>query len=384
VRFLNLVIKNTARNKRRTALTVVSLMLSLFLFVFFETVFDNWSQSSASVPESKRRLIVRNLMMTNFMPISHAKLIARVPNVAVVHPWVWFMGRLKDRPKDLFTNMAVDLDTFQATWGEYRVDAETMLRWKQSRQGCLVGKRLLTKYGWRRGSRLTLGSDVLPGCEAELEVIGTYEGGQDEETLFFDLKYVHELVRGTPYQDQVGAFCVIVSDLPSIPRVIEGIDSSLKGSQAPTKTETEKDFILGVMSMVGDVRGLMMKATVVVLGVVFLVVMNTMAMSVRERTREVAVLKALGFSPRLVVSLVIGEGVFTALIGGAIGTIGTRLVFELLGRPTVLVYFPNFYPSWTTVGTGLAIAFLIGLFSSVVPALQASRIEVVKGLRRVG
>ncbi len=386
MRFLHLVLRNALRNKRRTTLTVLSLGLSLFLFVFFDTLFGNWARGSEQVSESERLLIVRPLSFSNFLPESHQKLIQRVGGVELVAPWHWFGGRIETRPRETFASFAVEAETFETAWSEYKVSPAVTAAWLKERRGAIVGQRLLDRFGWKVGQTVVLVSDVYPTCEPMLVIVGTYEGGRLDEAIFFQRRYLMELLRDTAFEGRTWGFRVIVKDVERLAPVMEAIDRITEGSSAPTKTETEKDVMLGFMSLVGDVRALITNVTFVVLGVVFLVVSNTMAMGVRERTREIAVMKAIGFTPAHVVSLVIAEGVVTALLGGLLGCVGTRVLFEnVLHRPTIILgYFPEFSPTWTTVGEGMAIAALIGVLSALVPAVQAARVEVVAGLRRVG
>jgi putative ABC transport system permease protein len=386
VRFLHLILRNALRNKRRTALTVLSLGMSLFLFVFFDTLFSNWARGSEHVPDGDRLLIVRPLSFSNFLPDSHAKIIERVAGVELVHPWHYFDGRLEGAPREVFPNFAVEAETFEPAWSDYKVAPSVLEAWLKDRRGAIVGKKLLDRFGWKVGQTVVLVSAIYPTCEPMLVIKGTYEGGRLQDGLFFQRRYLQELLKETPFEGRTWGYRVLVKEPDKLPSVIATIDATTQGSSAPTKTETEKDLLIGMVSMVSDVRALVTNVTFVVLGVVFLVVSNTMAMGVRERTREIATMKAIGFTPGHVVSLVIAEGVVTALLGGLLGCVGTRILFEdVLGRPTIVMgYFPDFSPTWTTVGQGMALAALIGFLSALVPAVQAARIEVVAGLRRVG
>ncbi len=386
MRFLHLILRNALRNKRRTALTVLSLGMSLFLFVFFDTLFGNWARGSEHVSDADRVVIVRPLSMSNFLPDSHAKIIERVDGVELVHPWHWFDGRLEGAPREVFPSFAVEAETFEPAWSDYKVERPVLDAWLKDRRGAIVGKKLLDRFGWKVGQTVVLVSAIYPTCEPMLVITGTYEGGRLQDGLFFQRRYLKELLKDTPFEGRTAAFRVLVRSPDKLASVIATIDGTTQGSPAPTKTETEKDLLINMVSMVSDVRALVTNVTFVVLGVVFLVVSNTMAMGVRERTREIATMKAIGFTPRHVVSLVIAEGVVTALVGGFLGCVGTRVLFEnVLGRPTIVMgYFPDFSPTWATVGQGMGLAALIGFLSALVPAVQAARIEVVAGLRRVG
>lgn len=385
MKLADLVARSARRNPRRTVLTLGALATALFLHAFVETVLDGWKAGSTSSPESQRRLLVRHAVsLAHLMPESHGRAIAHIPGVALVAPHHWFGGRLKDRERDAFANFAVEAGTFERVWSEFRVRPDHLAAWKRDRRGAIVGKKLLERFGWRVGQRITLVGDAYAGCDPELTILAVYEGGQDAETLFFHRDMLEEMLRGTAAYAMVPTFYVVLTDASLAASVCRAIDERFVASDAPTKTETEKDFFLGFVAMVGDVRAIVRRVTLVVLAAVFLVVANTMAMAVRERTREVAILKALGFQPATVVTLVAGEGLLVGACGWLVGCVGARVLFELvLGRPTLFHYFPDFVPSWTTVLTGLPIALAIGLGSALGPAALAARIEVVAGLRRV-
>jgi putative ABC transport system permease protein len=248
----------------------------------------------------------------------------------------------------------------------------------------VVGARLLAKYGWRVGQRVTLTSNVFPDLEVTVAIVGTYDRGPDEETFLLQRRYLQELLRATPYFGTVGSFVVVVQDERDLPRVIQEIDARFESSEAPTKTETEKEFLLNALNVVGDVRVVIRGVTWIALVVVFFIVTNAMAGSVRERASEIAVLKTLGFAPRTVAALVAGECLLVAALGGAVASLGTRVLFhDVLGRPTVLRYFPEFAPPWTTVVTGLGLSLVLGAVAGIWPAVLASRVTPAQGLRRV-
>jgi putative ABC transport system permease protein len=322
--------------------------------------------------------------LANLMPESHRAAIAQIPGVELVAPHHWFGGRLKGHERDFFANFAVEGETFERIWSEYRVRADLLAAWKRDLRGAIVGKKLLERFGWHVGQRITLIGDIYAGCDPELTILATYEGGQDAETLFFHRKALQEMLRGTRAFGMVPTFYVVLRDASLASKVCRAIDTRFISSEAPTRSETEKDFFLAFVALIGDVRTIVRRVTFVVLGAVFLVVANTMAMAVRERTREVAIMKALGFEPGIVIALIAGEGVAVGLAGWLVGCVGARVLFDqVLGRPTVMQFFPDFVPSWATVVTGLPIALGIGLLSALGPAALAARIEVVAGLRRV-
>ena len=383
---LRLVLANALRGGRRTAIAVLSLSLGLFLHVFIRALMDNWSTTTAELPGSERRLIVRHrLSLETPLPEAHGQAIAAIPGVSVVNANHWFGGKLQGHEKDFLSSFAVDNETFAATWTDARVRPEVLARWKKERRAALAGRKLFERLHWRVGQRITLVGDLYAGCAPELEVVGTYEGGRDEETIFFGRRYLQELLKGTQAYGTVGTFSVVISDPARSASVIAAIDRRFGASIAPTKTESERDFYLRFMALMGDVRGTIGKVSAASTFVVFLIVANAMAMAVRERTREIAVLKAIGFGPGLVVGIVVGEGVLVAAVAWGAGAVGARVLFaSVLGRPTILGYFSNFAPSWETVLLALPLALAIGVLSAAAPAAFAARLSVLAGLTRLG
>ncbi len=391
MKLLPLVFKNALRNKRRTILTMGSLCAALVVFVFLDTLISGWADA-AETPDSARRLIVRHkVSLANVLPEKHAERIRRVPGVELVHPYHWFGGMVKDS-RDFFQQFACDDDTFFDMWTDVQPTldkdhpgqglAEIKAAWKQDKTAAIVGHKSLARYGWKLGDRFTLQSAIYR-VDLEFHVIGTYTGFSDDDTVFFRRSYLQEALGSR--KGVVGTFMVKVHDPLQAASVIKGIDSEFANSDAPTLTETEKAFLQDFVSMMGNVKMFFGSLCAAVVTAMLLIMINTMAMAVRERTREIAIMKAIGFTPSSVLFLVVAESVGTCLLAGVFACVGFRLLFaNALHRPNLTAMFPNFCPSWQTTGTGVAIALGMGIVSGLVPALRAASLQVVPGLRRVG
>lgn len=380
MKFVPFILRNVFRNKRRTLLTVLSIGMSLFLISTLKTVLDEL-ESPPSTPESAKRVVTRHLTgLGSVMPIAHRARIRAVAGVEEVSASQWFGGIYKDR-SNFFPQFALDADKFSVVYPEIHTQApEQLENFVKLRTGALAGIDLAKRFGWKVGERITLQGDIFP-VDPELTIVGLVSGGGSDGTLYFHWDYLNELFP----QDIAGIFIVKAKNADDIPAISESIDTMFASTTAPTKTETESAFILSFASMWGNVRLLVASIATVVIFTVILVAANTMAMSIRERTGEIAILKTLGFSPFQVFGLLITESILIALTGGLLGSLGGRYLYSLVNLNN---YSQGFIQTmtvrWTTVGMAATISILVALFSTLVPALAASRLPIATAVRRRG
>ncbi|HSR50263.1 MAG TPA: ABC transporter permease [Acidobacteriota bacterium] len=377
MKFLRLLIKNMLRNKRRTFLTVSSIAVSLFLVATLVTVLVQL-QNPPETPDSALRLIVRHrVSLFNTLPISYRDKIAQVEGVEAVVGQMWFGGYWKD-PSNFFANFSVNPDQLFEVYPDIQVPEDQKEAFKSQRTAALVGRNLAEQMGWKLGDRITLISNLFR-FSPELTIRAIYEGGTDDDTtLYFHWDYFNEGMGGA---DILGTYTVRVASKELISPVSEEIDRVFRNSNPPTKTETERAFILGFVNMLGNIQFLISSICSVVVFTVILVAATTMAMAIRERGREIAILKALGFRTRLILSLLLSEAVLLAALAAFIGSAGAWAVFAISGFgagfiPRLVV------PGWV-IAMCVAIGALVGLVSSGVPAWRASRITVVDAMRRI-
>jgi putative ABC transport system permease protein len=380
MKFLRLIIKNLGRNKRRTTLTILSVAVSVFLLATMQAVMAALNAGSQTPGGEYRVIVRRNTSLADVMPEAYAQKIQQVPGVVAVCPANWFGGTYKeDKPHYMFAQFYVDPKTIFDVHPEIQISPEERNAFQQERTAAIAGKKLFDKYGWKLGDVIELKSPYFP-IEVRLTLRGVYTGPQ-EGALYFHRAYVEEAM-GRP--GLVGTYRVRLDSPDNASRVMEEIDQMFKSSAAPTKTETEAAFAAGFVSMLGNVKGLIAGIGLVVVFAITLIGANTMAMSARERFTEVAVMKALGFRPGLILALLLCESVLIALIGGVLAAIGAKAIFQFIGMGDMLALFlQNFKIGTSTIAIALGVSALIGLVSGGIPAWNAARVKIVDGLRRV-
>jgi putative ABC transport system permease protein len=376
------VTKNAFRNKRRSILTVLSIAFSLLLLTLMMTIWRSFYLSDGSA-ESQQRLVVRHRVSLTFsLPGYYREKIRAVPGVAAVVPVSWFGGIYKDqKPENFFAQFGTDPEEFFKVFRDLDMPADQITAWRRDRQGVIVDSSLAAKYGWKPGDRIVLQGTIYP-VNLELIIRGIFHSNPDNKSVYFNAKYVEEAVAF--FKGQAGTFSILANSPGDVSKVATAIDDMFRNSPQPTKSESEKAFGLEFVAMMGNVKAFILSICSAVVFATLLVSANTMAMSIRERTREVAVLKTLGFTRRNVLGLFVSEAVALSLAGGLIGAgLGWFLVYGL----THSKQFISFFPLQVTAGiwvTALFTSGLVGLLSSAVPSYHASQINIVDGLRHIG
>src|SRR5262245_57995545 len=380
MKFVALIIRNTLRNRRRTLLTILSISMSLFLICTLRTLLDSL-ENPPMTPESAKRLVTRrNTSLADVMPISYRERLRRVDGVDAVVASQWFGGVYKD-PANFFAQFAVDPDQFFNVYGEIHTETpEQKEAFLRNRTASLAGINLAKRFGWKVGDRITLEGTIFPG-NAETTLAGLVEGGGAESAFYFSWDYLNEIFP----QNIASTFVVKVKNHDELPAVGQAIDATFLNTSAPTKTETEAAFILSFMSMWGNVRVLVMSISTVVLFTVVLVAANTMAMSIRERTGEIAILKTLGFAPKQILGMMVAESAVIALAGGLLGALAARYTYALIDFTQWTTGFIQFLDvRWTTVLLSAGISLMVAFVSTTLPALNASRLPIAVAIRRRG
>ena len=384
-KYLRLMIKSAGRNRRRTALTILGVAASLFLLVSLRTFLAELEGASTLTPSSALRLVtIHSVSMALPLPMAYRQRIKAVPGVERVTPFQWFGGYYQD-PQNFFAQFAVDPEVMAQMATDYTFSQEEVQAWVKDRTGAWVARKLMDRFGWKVGDRITIIGGMYP-FNLELTIRGTYRG-PDENGLFFHYDYFNELQRATTTMapDRVASFWMKARTPEDVPRVAAAIDGMFRNTDAPTRTDTEKAFTLSFAAMLGNIRLFLSLIAGAVLFAIFLVTANTMAMTVRERAAEVAVMKTLGFRRAQILAMFVGESAGVALLGGLIGVGGARLIFGNFDWYTAtngIIQHFNVAPS--TMALGMALAVLLGVVSAAVPAWQASRQSIVTALRQVG
>ena len=376
------VTKNAFRNKRRSILTVLSIAFSLLLLTLMMTIWHAFYLSDGSA-ESAQRLIVRHRVSLTFsLPGYYREKIRAIPGVVAVVPLSWFQGVYKDqKPENFFARFGTDPDEFFKVYRDIEMPEDQLKAWQRDRQGVIVDDTLANKYGWKLGDRISIQGDIYP-VNLELYVRGIFHSTPDNKSVYFNSKYVEEAVSW--FKGQAGTFGVLADSPADVSKVTAAIDDTFRNSPQPTKAETEKAFGLEFVAMMGNVKAFILSICSAVVFATLLVSANTIAMSIRERTREVAVLKTLGFTRRGVLGLFISEAVGLALAGGLIGaSLGWMMVYGLTHSKQFISFFPMKVTPEIWI-SALITSGIVGLLSAAVPSYHASKVNIVDGLRHIG
>lgn len=373
-----LVFANLLRNKKRTLLTAGSVMVAFFLYGTLRSVLT--TLDAATDVGSEARLVTSNASgITFLLPEAHVARLQAVKGVASVTWANWFGGYYQD-PQDFFAQFAIKADTYLPMYPEIRITGGDLEAFQRERTAAIVGVGLLNKYGWKLDQTVTLKGTFLPG-DWPFTIRAVYTPTNPsfgDENMFFHYEYMYERSSG---RLSPGWFILQVDDPSRAADLAASIDAMFKNSTAPTKTETERAFQAGFVTMWGNIGFLVRAIGTAVFFAILFVAANTMMMAVRERIGEIAVLKTLGFRNGMIASLVIVESVLIALLGGILGL---GLAYATFLRPTPLSqFFPGFGVTGETIGLGLVLAVLLGVVSGAIPAMQSSRLSVVNALRHV-
>jgi putative ABC transport system permease protein len=377
------VTKSAFRNKRRSVLTVVSITFSLVLLTLMMTVWHSWYVDKGST-ESAQRLITRHrVSLTQSLPEYYREKMRTVPGVVAVAPTQWFGGLYKDeKPENFFAQFGTDPNEIFKVATDFKIPDDQLLAWQKDRAGAVVDSELAKKFGWKVGDKIILKGTIFP-VNLELNIRGIFKAPQPTITVYFDLKYLQEAVPF--YKGHAGTFNILAASPDDVPKVAAGIDEMFRNSPEPTKTESEKAFQLSFINSIGNVKAFILSICMAVVFATLLVSANTMAMSIRERTREVAVLKTLGFTRQTILGLYIGESVTVTMLGGVLGCLlAVVLIQAIKHAPGMGFFFLGMNVTWSTYVLAIVISALVGFVSAIFPAYHAARIGIVEGLRHIG
>jgi putative ABC transport system permease protein len=377
------VLRNTFRNKRRSLLTMLSISFSLLLLTLMVSIWRTF-YADTGAPLSAKRVITRDRVSLSFLlPAYYRDKIRSIPGVVAVAPMTYFGNHYKDdRASNAFAQIATDPDEYLKVASDKIVPPDQVAAWQRDRAGALVDVTLANRYGWKIGDKITLLGTIFP-VNPQLTVRGIYQRDPPQNALYFNAKYLEESLDW--FKGRAGWYATQVAEPRDVARVSSEIDDMFRNSPQRTKTESEKAFQLSIVAMLGNVKAFIMGICGAVVFAILLVSANTMAMSVRSRTREVAVLKTLGFTRQRVLSLFVLEAVALALAGGVLGIVGAVGLIGWLTHSSVAIGVPtDMKVTLPAVGLSLLAAATVGFLSGYIPAYGASRINIVEGLRHIG
>jgi putative ABC transport system permease protein len=386
MRVFKLIFKNALRHKLRTFLTVCGIAIAVMAFGLLRTVVAMWYAGVEA--SAANRLVTRQAVSFIFpLPYSDRAQIERIPGVEKVSFANWFGGMYKDK-NQFFARMAVDPETIFDVYPEFILKPAELETFKRERNSCIVGADIAKQYGFKVGDVIPLEGDIYPG-HWEFVVRGIYQPRDkvtDATQMYFHWNYLDERMK----QDmpgrtgQVGWYIIKIKDPAQAAAISEEVDALFKNSSNETKTETERAFQQSFVSGSSSIIAAMNFVAFIIIGIIMLVLGNTMIMSARERTREYAVFKTLGFSAFHLVGLILGESLFISLLGGGIGMLLTFPFVAGFAAALPKGFFPVFNIETATMIVAGASALLVGVAAALFPIQRALRTKIVDGLRFIG
>lgn len=382
LRYLPLILKNCWRNRRRTILTVASIGVSMCLLGVMVAMFNAFYLSTPDDSEAARLVVRNRVSLTVFLPRSYQARIEQVPGVREVMISNWFGGTYKDArdPKNQFARFAVEPEKLFRVYPEYKIPDDERKAFEKERTACVVGRDLANQLHFQVGDRITLVGDIFPG-NFDFTVRGIFDSPRASQVMYLNKEYIDQSLNEAR-RGQVGMFYIRVDDPQQAAAAGKTIDDMFRNADRQTKTESEQAFVVGFLSLLGNVKMFLIAISAAVMFTVLLVSANTMAMSVRERTREVGVLKTLGYTPGTILGLILGEAFWISVAGGIIGYLISAMLMIGVVKSPMGGFLPGiriFEPA--VAALCIFIAGAIGVLSSVVPAVGASRTSIVTALR---
>ena len=377
------VVRNTFRNKRRSFLTMLSISFSLLLLTLMMSIWRTFYIDQGP-PNAAKTIITRDrVSLAFFLPAYYRDKIRAIPGVVAVAPMTYFGNVYKDdKATNSFAQVVTDPDEYLKVAPDKIVSPDQLADWQHDRTGAMVDIELMKKFGWKVGDRLVLQSPYFP-VHPEVTIRAVYTVDPPVRALYFNTKYLEESVGW--FKGQAGWYVTQVASPGDVAPVSRAIDEMFHNAPQRTKTESQQAFRLSFVSSLGNVKMFILTICGAVVFAILLVSANTMAMSIRARTREVAVLKTLGFTRESVLSMFVGEAIALSVAGGALGVLGATLLIRWLTHSPVAIGIPaEMKVTLPTMLISLLVAATVGLISGCLPAYNAARTNIVEGLRHIG
>ncbi len=373
------ILKNALRNKRRATLSVLSVAVSLFLLVTLLVALREVTVPPEDVGAALRIVVRSKISIANLLPARQRTIIERIPGVEAISPFSWFGGKFKNEENMTFAQFAMDPTQLTNIFGEAKVPKDQYDAFLADQTSCIVGKITAEKYKLKVGDRMPLTSIIYP-CALELKIAGIYAGSIDDRNVLFHHKYLDEAC-GAP--GQVGTWWVKARSAEDMPNVIAAINNAFANSSSEVRAETERAFQLSFISMWGNIKVLIHSICTVVVFTLLLVTASTMSMAIRERFRELAVLKALGYRRRELFAFILAESFGLAFLGAVVGVGGAWGLYtytNVMSKVTDGIFI-SFQVTPKILGIATLVAAGLGIAASIVPSISVARMSVVNGLK---
>ena len=383
--YLTLILRNVFRHKLRSVLTILGVAIAMLAFGILRTLVGAWYLGVES--SAADRLVTRNkISLIYFLPLAYKNKIMQVSGVAGVAFGNWYGGIYIDK-KNFFPQLAISGTDYLALFPEFIIPDDQKQTFQRERNAAIAGRTLVNRFGWKIGDMIPLQGTIFPG-NIELKLVGVYKGVRrnvDETAFFFRWDFLNEIIKKTNPDrvDKVGWYMVRVKDPAHAAEIAQEIDALFKSSLAETLTETEKAFQMSFVAMTEAIVAAVKIISFVVIAIILIVLANTMAMTVRERSAEFAVLKTLGFKSSQLIGIIAGESILIALLGGTFGALLTIPGGKLF-QYQLESFLPVFEVTWTTIALIFAMSFLVGSIAAVIPTVRIANQSISEGLRHVG
>lgn len=406
MKFLGYILRNASRNKLRSILTIGSIASCGFLAMVLLSLFSTSDEVRENVKQYNRVISMSSQGFGQALPIALKNDIVRIDkekgvnaisyrddngdgtgDTPLITPFSWFGGKYKEESSMTFAQFGVDPDTILDIYVELTCPPDQLKLFKEKRDGVLIGRKLAEDKNLKIGDPFPLKGTYYE-YDMNLTVAAIYDGPEksDLRTCFFNWDFLNEGLKREAQgrgADNAGTLFMKCENAQVVPRLCEAVDSSTKNSDKSTKTQTEEAFAAMFTEMIKDLQTYINMVGLAVAFALIIICGVSMAMSLRERTSEVAVLRAIGFRKPQILFMVLAESVLIAAIGGLIGSIGTKLLFDVFDVSKFMPNFPFFYVPWITALIGLGVSILVGFVSGVLPAARAASLPVIDGLRKV-
>ncbi len=384
MKYLKYIWRNAARNKLRSTLTILSMCFSLAMMTVLYGYLAMQQVWELDAAKNNRVVVMNSQGFAALLPISHVDRVRSMPGVKAAVPYTWYGGAYKDEQMP-FAQFGTDPKHVFDVWGEFQIDPQQLREWQNNRRGCVVDRRIAQRRGWKIGERIPLQGNIYP-FDLDLVLCGVFDAPHATDSLWFHWEYLSQGLKqvGSRGDDNSGTIFLKAESADVIPELCAAIDVRFENSDNPTRTQTEAAFAQMFSNMLGNIQAYIRNIGLAIVFSLSLVAANAMAMSIRERTTEIAVLKAIGFERSRVLSLILGESCLVSLLGGILGVgLGCGLL-QMLNSVS-----PQFFPFGLESFIGLWVVYIvlvagmIGLVSGLVPGVRAAQHSVIDGLRRV-
>jgi putative ABC transport system permease protein len=383
MKFRGIIFANLFRKKVRLILTIGSFTIALVLFGFLATVKTAFSQG-VEMAGADRLIVVNRISIIQPLPLKYRDRILRIPGVKSITHDNWFGGIYQDE-KNFFPQFVIDVENQRKVFPELAVPDDQWQAFVRDRQGAIAGEDLIKRFGWKIGDRIPIKSTIFGGSNTwEFNLVGVYHvtRPQDPKNQFwFQWDYFQESLPDR-IKGNAGWYVLRIENPDDAVRISKAIDDQFANSPFETRTATESSFAAGWAKQLGNIEFLIISIGTIVFFTLLLVTGNTMAIAVRERTAELAIFKAVGFSGRFIMFIVMAESLVVAIVGGVLGLGLAKLFTILMGDPTG-GWLPYFHLHGRAMLLGFGLAVLVGAVSGLLPAIGAMRLRVVDAMRRV-